>query len=655
MKFIFTLIFSSLYITAVFSQEEANFHNHCAHSKIQAFANQTAAQHKSLSDQDKYDLHYVKLDLTLDNLSTNIDRGHATHKAIVTNPSLDMYVCELHSNIVVDSAKINGSVVTLNRLGNELQLFPSSFLNAGENFTVDIYYHGAPPNTGSFFGGIFNDVSPSWGASVTWTLSQPFSAYTWWPSKQVLSDKIDSSEVWLTVPNTLKGGSNGLLLNEVNLPGSLKRFEWKHQYPIAYYLISLAVGPYIEYNFYADLPGTNDSVFVQNFIYNNPATLTQFQTEIELTADMIYEFSDLFGLYPFKDEKYGHCMAPLSGGMEHQTMTTQGFFETSLTAHELGHQWFGDLVTCKDWGHIWVNEGFASYSEYVFYETLNNNSAAQKMNDFHNSAMSQAGGSVYVTDQTDENRIFSARLSYDKGAALVHMIRHWVNNDSLFFAACESYLNTYANQVASAEDFIEQVENVSGVSMQNFLSHWYYGEGYPTYSGKFNDANNQLVVRIDQVSSMPNVTPFFASHLDIKIDFLDGSDTIIHVVNTYPGQTFLFNISKDVYAISVDPENWVLNKSNAWIEDANLIHTALLSLENGQIKLYPNPSKEIFTIELENSQNHKLEIFDLLGRKYFEQNINNKIEQIHHKLPSGIYVVQVSFQEQKFIQKIWVE
>src|SRR5690606_34514429 len=134
----------------------------------------------------------------------------------------------------------------------------------------------------------------------------------------------------------------------------------------------------------------------------------------ENTADFIELFSGLYGMYPFADEKYGHCMAPISGGMEHQTMTTQGFFEKSLTAHELAHQWWGDYVTCGTWANIWINEGFASYSEYLMLQNLFPSQAAGDMQQRHTNIMSQAGGSVWVADSTDESAIFDSRLVYNK-------------------------------------------------------------------------------------------------------------------------------------------------------------------------------------------------------------------------------------------------
>ena len=657
MKYLYAVIILSFSIHLGFAQD---VHEHaCAKSKLNAMSSLKSG-HKSLSDQDKYDLNYVKLDLTLDNLSTNIDQGHATLKGLVTAFSLDIFVCELESNLQVDSTKINGVNVNINRVGDELQIFPSTILNQGEEIVVEVFYHGAAPASGGFFGGIFNASSPSWGAQVTWTLSQPISAHTWWPAKQVLTDKIDSSEVWLTVPNTLKAGSNGLLMNEVSLPGNKTRFEWKHGHMIDYYLISLAVGPYIDYSFMAALPGTNDSVFVQNYIYDNPNTLPNFINDINLTADMLYVFSDLYGLYPFRDEKYGHCMAPLSGGMEHQTMTTQGFFETSLTAHELGHQWFGDNVTCEDWGHIWVNEGFASYSEYLFFQSLSQNQAQQKMLDVHNNVMSQAGGSVYVpvASQDNENRIFSSRLSYDKGSALVHMVRHWVNDDNLFFNAMKSYQNTYANATASAEDFIQEVEIVTGVDMTNFLNHWYYGEGYPTYNGRFNQAANGIVIELGQSTSVPSVTPFFASHIELFIEFLDGSDTSIHVINTVNNQQYFFPIDKEIYTVSVDPDNWVLNDEGQFLKDASLSYTSIANIggfDAGIIEMYPNPNKGMFNVKLHTPTNLSASVYDLSGRELKTLQFSTGDNQVVLDVVPGVYFLAIEYEGVQLVEALIIE
>jgi aminopeptidase N len=653
-RFYFALI---LALTFSFTQAQSVEHA-CAHGKKAAFQAQFKSTHKDLSETFAYDMNYVKLDLTLDNLTTQIDQGHATLKATVVVQSLNAFVCELHENLVVDSAKVNGDLVFFTRNASELKLLLVNNVSNGNQVLVDIYYHGNPPAANAFFGGIFNAVSPSWGARVTWTLSQPFSAFTWWPSKQDLNDKIDSSAVWLTVPNAMKGGSNGLLQQAVAVGANATRYEWKHQYPIDYYLISLAVGPYIEYNFYADLPNTTEQVFVQNFIYDNPNTLPNFQSDIDETADMIYVLSERYGLYPFREEKYGHCMAPLSGGMEHQTMTTQGFFERSLTAHELGHQWFGDHVTCSSWGHIWVNEGFASYSEYLFEESLSYASAQSAMLSVHGDVMSSAGGSVYVVDQTDENQIFDSRLVYNKGSALVHMVRHWVNDDALFFDALKAYQFNFANSTASAEDFIGVMEDVTGVDFNNFLNHWYYGEGYPTISLKYNESADGLVLSLSQVGSRPTITNFFETYLEVKVVFTDNTEEIYRVRNTFNEQQFLFPSNKTVSTITLDDKNWILNKVGAIEKDANLTFTQTAlndEILEAQFEFYPNPNKGSFQLNNQSLKDAKLTIFSTLGQALQSEALVQGTNYIQTELSAGVYLIEIEAENSKFTQLLLID
>ncbi|MCD8528738.1 MAG: T9SS type A sorting domain-containing protein [Chitinophagales bacterium] len=624
----------------------------CAKEKIKAFQLAQKSNHKLIAGQENYDVQYVKLDLSVSNTSTEIQKGMALIKGITTAPSMDLFVLELLDEYTIDSAKINGSLASTSHSNNILNVFAPNSFTSGQSFALQVYYHGTVVPSGTFFGGIFNDYSPSWGAQVTWTLSEPFSANAWWPCKQDLEDKIDSCDIWLTVPNTLKAGSNGVLVNEVSLPNNKTRFEWKHRHPIDFYLLSFAVSTYTDYSYMAALPD-GSQVLVQNYIYNNPNTLNNFQSEIDETGIMLFAFSDLYGIYPFKNEKYGHCMAPLGGGMEHQTMTTQGYFETLLTSHELGHQWFGDNVTCQTWGHIWVNEGFASYSEYLYLEYSNQGTPAQNMDYLHNHVMSIAGGSTYVYNQSDENAIFDSRLVYDKGSALVHMIRHWVNNDALFFQALKDYQNQFKNSTATAEDFIDVIETTTGTDMSLFLNHWYYGEGYPTYSGAYNNTSAGVVVRIDQTAST-TVTPLFKSFLELKLNFTDGSDTTVRVLNTQNNQAFLFNISKEVNAVFIDPNNWVINKSNGFVLDEALEYTAIQSPEKNSFSLYPNPSDNYFTISGNFDNIDELQIIDNKGSLVFKQQHVQANNNILHNLPCGVYQVLLTSVAKQYVSSLVV-
>ncbi len=515
MKLAVTLFFVSLSIFA--KAQNIDLHK-CAEVKQKIKHNRQARPTVEDVRENNYDVTYTHLDLNVNNLNTDIS-GMATTNAKVSATSMNEYVFELTQQLTIDSLKFNGTTLPVGGSGYARTVNLPSTLPQGTPFTVQIAYHGTPNSTAGFFdGGIQTQTSPTWGASCTFTVSESYASRDWWPVKQSLQDKIDSSDVWLTVGTGLKGGSNGVLQHVTNLPGNKFRYEWKNRNPIDYYLISLAVSTYADYSYYFHFDNSTDSMLVQNYVYDNPATLTYWKDNIDSTGLMINYLSGLFGRYPFWKEKYGHCMAPLGGGMEHQTMTTLGNFETSLIVHELGHQWFGDHVTCGTWGDIWLNEGFASYIEYLFESHFHGSDAAvTKMEDVHSSAMSAMDGSVYCTDTTDENRIFDSRLSYDKASAIIHTLRFVAGNDSLFFSMLKNYQIQFANGTATTDQFKTFVAGQYNQNMDVFFNQWIYGEGYPTISAKWNQINNQVAVVLSQITSEPSSVAYFATPIELKL------------------------------------------------------------------------------------------------------------------------------------------
>lgn len=600
------------------------------------------------ADLNLYDITYHKLDLSVTNTSTFIE-GKVTTRAIVTASQMDLFVFELHPSLTVDSVKVNGVNCAVSMNGNYRECTLSGSLPQSAFFTAEIWYHGTPTATGtSAIGeGISNGQSPSWGNRVMWTLSQPYSAYEWWPCKQNLADKIDSLDVWLTVGDSLKAGSNGMLTHITPLPGNKLRFEWKHRYPIDYYLISMAVAKYVEYNFYAYPQGNADSVLIQNFIYDNPATLAQFQGQINLTKNFMEAFATVWGPYPFENEKYGHCMAPFGGGMEHQTMTSQGSFNFTLTAHELAHQWFGNKVTCGSWKDIWLNEGFASYGEYLAYELVSPSQAADRMNTFHQSALEQPGGSVFVNDTSDVSRIFSSRLTYRKGATLVHMIRFLVNNDALFFQGMRNYLQQFAYGTATATDFKNVMETTSGVDLTDFFNEYYYGEGYPIFSLRYKKSSNgRVYLKLMQTTSMPGVTPLF--HIPVEIRLLGaGTDTTVRLLSDAPEIFFDFAYSGNVTSAQIDPDQWVLNQNGSILPDNTL---EMETADGKEILLFPNPTDNLLRIT-GIPAGTKFEIADSQG-KIVQSGIWDAEGTISvNSLSKGNYLLQTANRRLHFIKK----
>ena len=619
-------------------------------SKVKSFLNASRQQEHEES-LDDYDIHYVKLDLSVDNLSAYVDGSALIEATAIANP-LNTMVLELVDVLTVDSVFIDGMKTTdFTHSGELITITLPSSVAMDDTFATQVYYHG-DPNSGGFFAGIDNATSSSWGNQVTWTLSESFNAKQWWPSKQVLSDKIDSSDVHITVPNHLKAGSNGVLENVVAVDANTDRYEWKSRYPIAYYLISMAIAEYDEYINYA-FEGTSDEIMIQNYLYNNPNVLPTYQDVIDQVPSMIELYSDLYGMYPFKDEKYGHTMAELGGGaMEHQTMTTMTGFSFNTTAHELGHQWFGDQVTCGSWQDIWVNEGFASYSEYLANEFLVSSGAARNwLNEAHNRAL-QPSGSVYVPeDEADnENRIFSYNLTYKKGGSIIHMIRHELNDDDLFFDIMKTYQTQFKDDVATGIDFKEVVESESGLDFDYFFDQWYFGEGYPTFYIEWTQGNDSLFIDTKQTTSS-TVTPLFKMTMEYKLYFEDATDSVIRVDITDSEQSFKLKMPKAIQGIAADPDGDLLIKING-LKEVEFVDeeeeedtvTAISAMEEAGVRVYPNPSRGSFTIELNgNLGGAIIEVMDfsgkLIDRKIFTNSNQSTIDI--NGLSPGMYYLSV--------------
>lgn len=582
---------------------------------------------------DKYDIYFVKLDLEVTDQSTAI-LGNVVIQAKAVK-ELDTLIFDFSNAMIIDSVRLNENKINVTHSENLIEYIFDTPITIDANITIQIYYHGTPDLYG---GGVTHDYSSTWGKNVTWTLSESFHAYEWWPCKQVLSDKIDSAYIFLTCNKDCMAGSNGLLKNVVDLPDNKKRFEWRTNYPINYYLISFAVSEYQDYSIYAKPEGV-DSILIQNFVYNNSDYLDNNQANIDNTIDFIELYSAKFGLYPFANEKYGHCLTTLGGGMEHQTMTTLGGFGYTLVAHELGHMWFGDYVTCATWQDIWINEGFASYTEYIAFEYLQSLEKAKEwMAYFHEKALMEDNGSIYIPfeDAFSENRIFNGNLSYKKGASIIHMIRHEINNDDLFFSSLKTYLAEYGDSVATGEDFKNSIKKSTGIDFDSFFDQWYYGKGYPKFDVEYEHTNDTLFITVHQ-STSSDETPLFQLFVDFKI-YTSDSDTSLRLFQTSNLETFKIPFRDSVTNVVVDPDNWILNK------DGTIYSIELPRNNNSFFNFYPNPCKDIihvnFNLEL-NQIEKQIQIINLTGKllntfriysNYIPINISN--------LSTGIYLLR---------------
>jgi len=597
---------------------------------------------------NKYDLKYLKIDIAVEANNRSIS-GSSTTRSVVRQ-SLDTFICELKMNMIVDSVFINGNKISTFTQANDHVFVPlSPALAVGSNVEAIFYYRGTAGT-----GGVFAGTSTSTGLSYTATLSESYQAREWFPIKQLLNDKIDSAEIWVTTSAVNRVGANGLLTETITLPNGKKQYRWKTRYPQNYYLPSFAVGNYQEYLNYAKPAAmAPDSILIQHYIADNAAYLASNKANLDKTPPFVEKMSELFGLYPFKNEKYGHAQASIGGGMEHQTMSTMANFRTGLIAHELGHQWFGDNVTCASWNDIWINEGFATYSEYLMIEKLTalfTTTPAAYMSSVHNNVMSEANGSVFVPNSSiyDENRIFSGRLSYNKGAAIIHNLRFEVQNDNQFFQILQQFQNQYKNSFASATDFQTVAQAVTGKNFSDFFNQWYYGEGYPTFNVDYSKQGDSLVLYVNQTVSAGSVTPFFKGLYEFTFQTASG-DTTVLVNQQLNNQTFKFRSNRTPTGIVVDPNNWVINKTGS-------ITTALPTPvdRSTEVVLSPNPGPGPYRLQYPARLFNTLEIYDSQGKRIGMQTLSNMQTQSQiDALPlGGHYFIRLSGKGQMATKKL---
>lgn len=595
--------------------------------------------------QEDFDVTYYNLDLQLFPLTKTLS-GSVTVVARIRSSSLTSLKLDLAQSMTVQSVAVEGTYVTFTH-GSGLLAFPLNRLYlSGELVTVTVQYGGAPGGTGF---GSFAFQSTTDGRPWIWTLSEPYGARDWWPCKDHPSDKADSVDISVTTDAALTVGSQGILTAVIVNGNGTKTHHWRHRYPTATYLVSLAVAPYAEVSgWFRYAPA--DSMPVVN--YALPAQLASAATSLPMTVNMLHIFSDLYGLYPFVKEKYGHAQFGWGGGMEHQTLTSLGSFSENLIAHELAHQWFGDMITMSTWPDIWLNEGFATYSVALYREKQYGPAAYRQLMDFEKSNARLAQGRLSVQDTTSVQSLFDSRLVYSKGASVLHMLRR-VLGDSLFFHAIRRYAEepSFRYATASTADFRSVCESVSGRNLGWFFDQWVYGRGFPSLQYDWSVTNGgsgvSVELRIRQTNKAGNPATFTLP-LDVRLS--DGvRDTTIAVEVTSAVEGFTLPLPFTPTTVTLDPDGWVLidvSQTTVAIRKGEVVPDSFILGQN-----YPNPfnGNTVIPFTLPEDATVTLEIFSMLGERLFVLSPGTRFPAGEHALrfspdegsqtpfPTGVY------------------
>jgi len=540
------------------------------------------------------------------NIDPNIDSisGNVTTLFQPVSADIDTLDFDLNQVLVVDSVIYHNYRVTWSHNSDLLTIhFPSALSHLAVD-SVTVYYHGVPPENG--FGSFVQGTHS--GAPVIWTLSEPYGASDWWPCKNGLTDKADSLDIFIRTSPSYKAASNGLLVSSA-MQGPEIVYHWKHRYPIATYLICLGVTNYAVYNH--QVPFGGETLNVANYVYPEDSASAVGPTSQVIRMIQVYD--SLFGIFPFQREKYGHAQFGWGGGMENQTMTFVTSFDFELLAHELGHQWFGDKVTCGSWSDIWLNEGFATYLSGLCYEFILPSFWERFRQARIKSIISKPDGSVFCPDTTNIARLFDNRLSYAKGAMILHQLR-WIIGDSAFFSGLRNYLDDagLSYGFARTQNLKSHLESSSGQDLTWYFNDWFTGEGFPTYQVNWSQTNDTLAFTVNQTQSDPSVSFF---EMSIPLKFKNQTrDTLIRFFNSYSGQAFNVMIPFAVDSVIFDPDYQLITGNHAFTDIGE--HTM-----NNNFEVYPNPGSDQINFRYTGTPprgHNRICIYDHSGRKMEE-------------------------------------
>src|SRR5690606_16471231 len=462
-----------------------------------------------------YDVTYQKLEIQIDPSQYYINGAVTTQ--FVAQEDMQTIVFDLSHQLQVTAVWQENQLLSYTQGNNELRIDLSELVLTGAMGEVKVDYEGVPPTENEAFVQSYHNNSP-----IVWTLSEPFGAKDWWPCKQSLNDKVDSIDIYLKTPQAMVAVANGMEQSQTTDGNGWKTTHFKHQYPIPAYLVAIAV---TNYEVFEQTAGTSPYTFpIINYLY--PENYQSAVNQLAVTLPIMNLFENLFGTYPFNQEKYGHAKFGWGGGMEHTTVSFMGSFSRGLIAHELAHHWFGNKVTCGTWQDIWINEGFAEYMAGLVVAYLDGDEAfVNWKKQKNNSITSATWGNLYLTEEQalDSNRIFNGRLTYNKGSMVVHMLRY-VLGDEDFYQGMKQFLNDpeLAYGYAVTEQVKNHLEAASGKDLASFFNQWIYSEGYPSYQVAAEIISpSQIKIVLSQTTSRPSVS-FFQMPVTLQLKGSNG-------------------------------------------------------------------------------------------------------------------------------------
>jgi hypothetical protein len=495
------------------------------------------------------DVQHYRLDLRVDPASQSL-RGVVETRAKLLSDAPTELALDLSSALTVDAVTLDGKAADFHRKDDQIVVAVKVSPRPGKLLSITVTYHGTPQGNGFTF-------AERNGQPAVSSYGMPFTARQWWPSKDDPSDKADSADILITVPAPLTAASNGKLIGTDTNADGTRTYRWHVAYPIYPDTLSVAIAEYqlIEDRYRA----ANGSVMPLQF-YVFPPDEDKARRDFSVIPEIMRSHVARFGEYPFLREKYGVAEFATYSFREHQTLPsyaekliTGDHANDAILAHELAHQWFGNSLSVRDWRHVWLNEGFATYAAMLWEERRNG--AAAYHAEMNKLAAGELQGPVFMTDVTDNKKLFGA-ATFDKGAWTLHMLRQ-VMGDQQFFKALRAYVSQYSYRNVTTEDFRAVCERFHGKSLDWFFQEWIYGVSRPSYRVSWTAADGQVALRIRQVQTD---APAFTMPITVLVATAAGA-TRHTVWNDRSDQTFQLPLrgkAAAVERVTLDPDNWIL-------------------------------------------------------------------------------------------------
>jgi aminopeptidase N len=505
------------------------------------------------------DIKHIKAELTL-NLQKKEVSGKVTHRLTPLHPYLTRIDLDCGSKLKISQVAAGPQAAPCKFSTHDQKLSITLDKPYGPDDTIDlaISYSGAPGS-----GLHFITVDPAYPErpAAIWTQGEAEDNHNWLPCYDYPNDRI-TSEMIITVARPLSVVSNGALVDTKENPDGTRTFHWKMEHPHSTYLITVAAGEFVA--FHDRVENLSVDYYVNKSV--SEATARRFMGK---TPAMIRFFNETTGQsYPYP--KYAQvCLPEFGGGMENTSATSmtdaslldeiEGLerSEDGLVAHELAHQWFGDLLTCKDWSHVWLNEGFASYFDPLFAEH-------DRGEDEFRITMEEEL-QRYVRDDREYRRpIVETRYSspmemfdsmtYAKGGCVLHMLRCLVGDDA-WWKGIRGYVAKHKFDVVETEDFRKAMEEATGKDLKWFFDQWLYKAGHPELKVRwhYEDSDKTARVQVEQTQKQADETPLFRLPTTLELTGDGGKSRVVPIVVDKASQEFVIPADAKPRMVLIDP------------------------------------------------------------------------------------------------------